>query len=99
MKLFHVEYHGIHLDQTKWQTLCEQTEAERDETLQKLYAYTGTPAAQQTFWGEDVLHGPNFDSNAFVLKLMQDNGIHVTGTSKWDLAPHRDHPLVQMLTS
>ena len=93
----HIEYHGIHLNQTKWQKLCEQTEAKRDEVSKRLYAYTGTPAVQRTFWGEDVLHGPNFDSNAFVLKLLQDNNIPVTGTSKWDLAPHRDHPLVQML--
>lgn len=93
----HIEYHGIYLDRTKWQSLLKQTEAKRNDVLQTLYTYTGTPSVQKTFWGEETVHGPNFDSNAFVLKLLQDNDIPVTGTSKWDLAPYRDHPLVQTL--
>ena len=93
----HIEYHGISLNQTKWQKLREQTEAKRNDVSQTLYAYIETPAAQKTFWGEKTIHGSNFDSNIFVLKLLQDNDIPVTGTSKWDLAPYRDHPLVQAL--
>ena len=93
----HIEYHGIFLNQTKWRKLREQTEAKRNDVLQTLYTYTETPTVQKTFWGEETVHGPNFDSNVFVLKLLQDNDIPVTGTSKWDLAPYRDLPLVQAL--
>ena len=93
----HIEYHGIHLDQMKWQKLLEQTERERDDVLKLLYSYTGTPRIQKTFWGEETVHGPNFDSNPLVLKLLQDNDIPVTGTSKWDLYPYRDHSLVQAI--
>jgi DNA polymerase-1 len=91
----HIEYHGIHLERAKWQSLLEQTEAKRYDVLQTLYTYTGTPTIQKTFWGGETVYGANLDSNACVLKLLQDNGISVTGTSKWDLAPHRGHPLVQ----
>ena len=93
----HIEYHGVHLDRTRWQKLLEKTEAERNEVLQRLYSYTETPSVQKTFWGEETIRGPNFDSTSFVLNLLQENGIPVNGTSKWDLYPYRDHPLVQTI--
>lgn len=47
--------------------------------------------------GTDVILGDNYDGNAFVMKLLADNGIKVQATSKRDLAPYRDHPLVAAL--
>jgi len=93
--LAHIEYRGIRLDTDKWRKLTEQTKVKRDETLKSLYAHTESTVVQKTFWGDDDVRGPNFDSNACVLKLLQDHGIPVAGTSKWDLYPYRDDPLVQ----
>jgi DNA polymerase-1 len=43
--------------------------------------------------------GHNFDSNPFVLKLLKSNGINTPTTSKRDLAPHADHPLVRSISA
>lgn len=94
----HIEYHGIYLDRAKWRKLLEQTETKRDGILRTLYSYTETPTVQKNFWGDETVHGPNFGSNQFVLKLLQRNGVPIEGTSKWDLNPYREHPLVHAIT-
>lgn len=94
-----MELRGIHLDRRAWHALADRTLRERDVALEALYAYTGRPAAQTTFWGEDEILGQNFDSNAFVLDLLHRNGIPAQATAKHDLYPYRAHPLVQALTA
>lgn len=94
-----MEYRGIYLDTARWQTLLDEKIAEREMALEALYAYTGRPMAQTTLWGEDEVIGLNLDSNAYVLRLLHDNGIHVESTAKGDLYPHRNHPLVKALSA
>lgn len=94
-----MEYHGMYLDVAKWHALTDQTFAARNEAMESLYAYTGRPVAQTTLWGEDEITGLNLDSNAYVLSLLRNNGISVSATSKGDLYPYRDHPLVRALSA
>lgn len=97
--LAHVEYRGIHLDRDKWQSLHEKTLAERRIAKEALYHYTGCPVTQATLWGDEEVKGPNFDSNLFMLDLLRRNGINVSSTGKYELFPHRDHPLVMALAA
>lgn len=95
--LSHIEYHGICIDKQKWHALTERTEREYTAALDELYKFTEPPVRQTSLWGEDRIYGANFDSNSFVIGLLKANGICVTGTSKADLYPYRDHPLVRAL--
>lgn len=99
LAIAHMEYHGIYLDLTRWQALLERTEVLRDQALEKLYAFSGRPNYQLTLWGEEVTTGDsNFDSNAYVLRLLKENGIVVPSTSKQHLSLFMRHPLVQALS-
>ena len=95
----HIEYAGICLDTPRWNDLLADTVKERDEALEILYTYTGKPSAQINLFGEEETYGHNFDSNPFILDLLHRNGIHVNSTSKYDLAPHSKHPLVQAVSA
>lgn len=92
-----LEYHGIALDVPRWQALTAQVEAEREAAVEMLSPYTGKPLAQTTLWGKDEIYGFNLDSNAYVMELLSKNGIQVPSTSKGELYPYRDHPLVKGL--
>ena len=91
------EFVGINLDIERWRILLEKMVKERDEALEVLYTYTGKPISQMNLFGEDVVLDHNFDSNSFVLKLLQTNGINASSTSKNDLAPYADNPLVKAI--
>ena len=90
-----IEYAGISLDTARWAELLHTTVKARDAALEILYDYTSRPVVQMSLTGEDVVSGHNFDSNPFVLSLLHKNGIKVESTSKQDLAPYTDHPLVR----
>ena len=94
-----IEYSGICLDIKRWGVLLDETLKERAKALDILYSYTGKPVAQISLFGEDVYMSHNFDSNPFVLKLLQANGIYTSSTSKQDLAPHANHPLVRAISA
>ena len=94
-----IEYTGISLDTVKWNKLLEDTKKARDAALEILYGYTSRPAAQMSLIGEDVVSGHNFDSNSFILSLLQKNGIQVKSTSKQDLAPYSNQPLVRAVAA
>ncbi len=94
----HMEYHGVYLDCERWGALLKETETLRDRALEKLYQYGGRPNYQLSLWGDEVPMGEgNFESNAYVLRLLKKNGIEVPSTSKQHLSPHKKHPLVQAL--
>jgi len=93
-----IEHTGICLNILRWNTLLKTTEKARDKALDILYGYTSRPIIQMTLTGEDVITGHNFDSNPFVLKLLQRNGIFVESTSKSDLSPYLNNPLVRALS-
>jgi DNA polymerase-1 len=95
----HLEYRGIYLDRQKWQELYERTEKDRKAALDELYTYVENPLVQMSLWGEDVAINQNFESQQFVLNVLQDHGITVEATAKQDLYPHRHHPLVKALIS
>lgn len=97
--LAQMEYAGIQLDTERWNSLILQFTKKRDDALRNLYAYTGQPAVQMDLWGEGTVLQVNFDSNHFILKLLQSNGIQVRSTSKQDLSAHTKHPLVQALSA
>lgn len=92
-----MEYSGISLNRQKWQKLYEKTTDERNKYLKVLHEYSGKPLLQMTLWGEDLVLNQNFDSNPFVLDLLHGQSIAVTATSKQDLYPYRNHPLVKAL--
>lgn len=92
------EYDGICLDLAQWKRLTEDVEIQYEKALQALYAYSGQPSRQLTLWGTEEAWDVNFDSNVYILKLLQKNGIPVTATSHYSLAPYHDHPLVKALT-
>ncbi|MCL2776102.1 MAG: bifunctional 3'-5' exonuclease/DNA polymerase [Oscillospiraceae bacterium] len=94
-----MEYTGICLDTPCWNRLLAETVKERDEALEILYTYTGKPAVQMSLFGEDTVYAYNFDSNPFVLNLLQKNGIQTNSTSKHDLTPYAKHPLVQAVSA
>jgi len=93
------EFTGISLDINSWRELLENTVKERDAALDILYTYAGKPITQMNLFGEDIVLGHNFDSNSFILKLLQANGIKVRSTSKNDLAPYANNPLVCAISS
>ena len=94
-----IEYTGICLDTAKWAVLLKKTIKARDSALEILYGYTSRPIIQMTLTGEDVVTGHNFDSNPFVLKLLHKNGIDVKSTSRQDLAPYANRPLVGAISA
>jgi len=93
-----IEYTGICLNIPRWNELLAATVKTRDNALDILYDYTSRPIIQMTLTGEDVVTGHNFDSNTFVLKLLQRNGIFLNSTSKSDLSPYLGNPLVRALS-
>lgn len=92
------EYDGICLDLEKWGALCEEIQGEYEKSLQALYAFSGKPSYQLTLWGGEEALDVNFDSNAYVLRLLRENGIPVMSTSHYSLAPYQKQPLVKALT-
>ena len=94
-----MEYTGICLDIPLWNNLLDETVKERDEALEILYTYTEKPVAQINLFGEDEVSGHNFDSNPFVLDLLHRNGIQTYSTSKYDLAPYANEPLVKTISA
>ena len=97
--LAHMEYSGIHLDREKWRQLTEKTTAEMDIALDELYAFSGRPAVQLTLWGDKEAPEHHFNKNPYVLDLLRKQGLSVAGTSKTDLHPYLNHPLVKALMS
>lgn len=96
--LARAEYDGISLDLGQWERLCTDIQSQYEKALQALYAYSGEPSCQLTLWGGEEALDVNFDSNAYVLKLLKKNGIQVSSTSRYSLAPYHNHPLVKALT-
>ena len=96
--LARAEYDGISLDLGQWEHLCTDIQNQYEMALQALYAYSGEPSYQLTLWGGEEALDVNFDSNAYVLKLLKKNGIQVSSTSRYSLAPYHNHPLVKALT-
>jgi len=94
-----IEYAGISLDIPRWDKLLAETVKERDEAIEILYTYTGKPTVQMNLFGDDTVYGHNFDSNPFVLDLLHQNGIHTNSTSKHDLTPYANEPLVKAISS
>lgn len=92
-----VEYCGIYLDPARLKALCRQTETLYEAALQTLYTYSGPPTYQLTLWGNEEALDVNFESNAYVLKLLNQYGIPAVSTSRRSLAPYHDHPLVKAL--
>lgn len=79
--LAHTEYQGIYLDTGSWNRLLAKTETLYKNSLEALYTYSGTPSYQLTLWGGEEALDVNFDSNPYVLKLLNRHGIPVTSTS------------------
>lgn len=95
----YMEFCGIHLDRQTWHKLEKKTEAEMEEALEKLYTFSGRPPVQRTLWGESPPPENHFNKNPYVLQLLRKQGLPVTGTSKAELHPYHDHPLVKALTA
>ena len=94
-----MEYHGICLNLPQWEMLTYESEALRQQALERLYAYSGKPYYQLSLWGEEIsLENHNFESNTFILQLLRQNGIDVPSTAKQHLLPYAVHPLVQALS-
>ncbi len=94
----HMEYEGIYLNTGKWEELGREKAAERERALADLRQYDAEPEYQNTLWGKQEISQPNYDSNALVLDLLRRNGIDVAGTSRRELLPYRENPLVVALT-
>lgn len=94
-----MEYTGVCLDIAQWRKLIEQTEKERDEALNILYTYAGKPLVQMNLWGDGVVLNHKFDSNPYILQLLRANGIETGATSKSDLSPYADHPLIKAVSA
>lgn len=92
------EYDGICLDLAQWEALCAVIQTEYEKSLKALYAFSGEPDFQLTLWGTQEAVDVNFDSNHYVLRLLRENGIHVSSTSRYSLASYHNHPLVKALT-
>ena len=92
-----MEYRGIYLNQEMWLRLEKEMQDQLDTAREKLYEFSGRPIFQLTLWGEEESLNINFSSNAYVLSLLQENGIPVKSTGKRELYPYRDHPLVAAL--
>ena len=96
--LARAEYDGISLDLEQWERLCADIQSQYERSLQALYAYSGEPSYQLTLWGGEEALDVNFDSNSYVLKLLKKNGISVSSTSRYSLAPYHNNPLVKALS-
>ncbi|MDL2319056.1 bifunctional 3'-5' exonuclease/DNA polymerase [Eubacteriales bacterium OttesenSCG-928-A19] len=94
-----MEYAGICLRRDAWDALLRRTEAERDAALLALTPFTGPPMAQTSLLGGDVPLDNRLDSNPYVLGLLRRHGINVEATSRGDLYPYRDDPLVRALSA
>ncbi len=92
-----LEYDGIYLDREKWLVLQEETEKIRKDALAELYPYIGYPTVQLGMFNNDLIYGHNVNSSKQVMKMLNDNGIHVTSTSKHSLARYSEHPVVASL--
>ena len=92
-----MEYDGIYLDREKWLALQEETEKIRKDALAELYPYIGYPTVQLGMFNNDQIYGHNVNSSKQVLKMLNDNGIPVTSTSKHSLARYSEHPVVASL--
>lgn len=90
-----MELTGIRLDLAAWQALTLQTEKELNDALRILHGFTGEPDAQTSLLGNEVVLEQNYDSNPYILQLLRSQGISVEATSRRDLAPYLDHPLVK----
>lgn len=91
-------YLGEEVDKTEqtgdWSGHLTRTQLE----YAALYAFSGKPSYQLTLWGGEEALDVNFDSNAYVLRLLRENGIPVMSTSHYSLAPYQKQPLVKALT-
>ncbi len=92
-----IEYNGIHLDRNKWSALREETEKIKADALCELYPFIGFPTVQLSMFDNQQSYGNNLNSSRQVLKMLNDNGIHVENTSKHSLAQYGKHPLVVSL--
>jgi len=92
-----LEYDGIYLDREKWLVLQRETEKIREEALAELYPHIGYPTVQLGMFNNDLIYGHNVNSSKQVLKMLNDNGIPVTSTSKHSLARYSEHPVVASL--
>ncbi|MCD4708607.1 MAG: bifunctional 3'-5' exonuclease/DNA polymerase [Candidatus Sabulitectum sp.] len=92
-----IEYDGICLDREKWLILRQETEQMKTEALSELYPFIGYPAVQLGMFDNHQSYGHNVNSNKQVLKMLNDNGIHVENTSKHSLARYNQHPIVVSL--
>ena len=93
-----VEYNGISLELSRWNELKEKIQQEQQLWLDKLYEYTGHPTIQMSFFDDKVVNSINMDSNKQLLELLHKNGIVVENTSRHELAPYAQNPLVHILT-
>lgn len=95
----HMEYYGIYLDLQRWGRLTQEMQEERRRLQEALYHMAGVEVnVQLSFFGEDEIQGPNFDSNAYVLELLNKNGIPVKATSKRELYPFQHLPIVKSIS-
>lgn len=92
-----IEFYGINLDRELWAKLLQITEQKKLDSLSELYPYIGYPAIQLDLFGKNTSYGSNVNSNKQVLKMLIENGINVTDTSKHSLAEYADHPIVTSL--
>ena len=92
-----LEYDGIYLDRKKWSALREETEKMKTDALSELYPFIGFPTVQLSMFDNQQSYGNNVNSSRQVLKMLNDNGIHVEDTSKHSLAQYAKHPLVVSL--
>lgn len=92
-----IEFSGIYLDIEKWDILRKKIEKQKEDALTELYPHTGYPTVQMGFFGEDIRYELNMDSNKQVLELLHKNGIMVKNTSKHELAPYRNNPIIKSL--
>ena len=93
----YMEFCGIHLDRQTWQALTKKTETEMEAALQELYTFSGRPPIQRTLWGDSMAPEHHFNKNPYVLQLLRKHGISVDGTSKSELHPYQNQPLVKAL--
>ncbi len=89
-----MEYAGIYLDRSCWQRLRLVIESNRQAALEKIYQFTGRPAAQQTLWGDSEPIQINPDSSQQVMAWLREQGILVENTSKHTLSAYAANPLV-----
>lgn len=92
-----IEYDGIYLDREKWSVLRVKTEQMKKDALAELYPFIGFPTVQLDMFDNHLSYGHNANSSKQILKMLNDNGIHVENTSKHSLAHYSQHPIVVSL--